>query len=76
MLLVGWKSGHRAPDPYDLDLLVRYAAGAGVFIESYLLSSYLLVQLEELREATGDSRNKSGRKRTSSRSPPTNFAPP
>ena len=51
VLLVGEKVNRLALDPVDLDFLVQFAERAGIFIENYLLSSYLLSQFEELSEA-------------------------
>lgn len=50
VLLVGKKVNRLALDPMDLDLLAQFAERAGIFIENYLLSSYLLSQFEELSE--------------------------
>ncbi|NPV60982.1 MAG: hypothetical protein HPY75_15130, partial [Actinobacteria bacterium] len=50
VLLVGENVKRGALDPHDLDFLVQFAERAGIFIENYLLSSYLLMQLEELRD--------------------------
>ncbi len=51
VLLVGEKARGTAMDPIDLELLRRFCDRAGVYIENYLLSDYLLTQLEESRKA-------------------------
>lgn len=48
VLLVGAKA-RGAVDPVDLELLCRFCERAGIYIENYLLSNYLLTQLEEAR---------------------------
>ncbi|RJP26798.1 MAG: hypothetical protein C4536_15250 [Actinobacteria bacterium] len=50
ILMVGRKVKRRALDPMDVDLLHRFCERAGLFIENYLLSSYLLSMFEELSE--------------------------
>ena len=50
VLLVGEKINQAAMDPLDLDFLGQFAERAGLFIENYLLSTYLLIQLQELME--------------------------
>ncbi len=51
VLLAGEKVNRMALDPVDLDFLSQFAERAGIFVENYLLSSYLLSQFEELSEA-------------------------
>jgi len=48
VLLIGEKLNRANLDPLDLDLLTQFTEQAGLFLENYLLSTYLLVQLEEL----------------------------
>jgi len=50
VLLVG-KKARGAVDPIDLEFLGRFCERAGIYIENYLLSNYLLTQLEEARKA-------------------------
>ncbi|MDY6794393.1 MAG: ATP-binding protein [Actinomycetota bacterium] len=50
VLLVGEKRNRMAMDPLDLDFLTQFAERAGLFIENYLLSTYLLSQFEELMD--------------------------
>jgi len=50
VLLVGQKTKRAALNPVDLDFLQQFSERAGLFIENYLLSTYLLNQLEELKE--------------------------
>ncbi|WP_287154286.1 sensor histidine kinase [Candidatus Solincola tengchongensis] len=50
VLLVGHKV-RGAVDPVDLEFLGRFCERAGIYIENYLLSNYLLTQLEEARKA-------------------------
>ena len=47
VLLVGRKVKRVALDPIDLDFLQQFTERAGLFVENYLLSTYLLTQLEE-----------------------------
>ena len=51
MLMVGEKLKAAALDPVDLSFLQQFAERSGIFIENYLLSTYLLAQLEQSREA-------------------------
>lgn len=48
VLLAGARKTQGALEPYDLDFLAHFAERAAVFIDNYLLSSYLLSQFEEL----------------------------
>ncbi|MFW6114005.1 MAG: ATP-binding protein [Actinomycetota bacterium] len=50
VLMVGRKISRMALDPLDLDFLAQFAERAGLFIENYLLSTYLLSQFEELMD--------------------------
>jgi signal transduction histidine kinase len=50
VLMVGKKVNRSALDPLDIDFLKQFTDRAGIFIENYLLSTYLLSQLEELSE--------------------------
>ncbi len=50
VLLVGDKVKRLALDPVDIDLLIHFCERAGLFIENYLLSSYLLSMFEELSD--------------------------
>lgn len=49
-LLVGDKINRTAFDPIDVDFLGQFAERAGLFVENYLLSAYLLTQFEELMD--------------------------
>ncbi|MDI7252792.1 MAG: ATP-binding protein [Actinomycetota bacterium] len=49
VLLVGHKA-RGGVEPMDLEFLSRFCERAGIYIENYLLSNYLLTQLEEARK--------------------------
>jgi len=49
-LLVGHKTKGFSLDPVDLDFLQQFSERLGIFIENYLLSTYLMAQLEEARK--------------------------
>lgn len=49
VLLVGHKVRSASLDPIDLSFLGQFGDRAGIFIENYLLSAYLMTQLEEAR---------------------------
>lgn len=50
VLMAGNKRGNGSLDPIDLDFLSQFSERAGLFIENYLLSTYLLTQFEELSD--------------------------
>lgn len=50
VLMVGGKVKRQALDPMDVDLLTQFCERVGLFVENYLLSTYLLSQFEELSE--------------------------
>lgn len=50
LLLVGEKLEGSALEPIDVSLLTKLAKCSGTYIENYLLTNYLMIQLEEARE--------------------------
>ena len=50
VLMVGGKANRLALDPMDIELLTQFCERVGLFVENYLLSTYLLSQFEELSE--------------------------